>query len=157
MCQATGYKLKSNKELPSPDQKFSYIIPSTGVNANTGADSPDANQQYPMYMEICPDTRTAYLGRFDKILVSKTFTQSQYGTAATKMQYARKPSLEEIKSAVSTAYTKITVDGIEAANLPDFEKYAYTTFDTDCNSYVDNLDKMIFGKWENEKVALIKY
>ena len=31
MCQATGYKLTSNKELPSANQKFSKILPITIV------------------------------------------------------------------------------------------------------------------------------
>ena len=44
MLQATGYKLKSNKELPSPKQRFSYVLPRT-----TDAGQPAADQQYPMY------------------------------------------------------------------------------------------------------------
>lgn len=52
MCQATGFKLKSNKELPSATQVFSKIIPET-VNNNPGnsssSDSPSKNQLYPMY------------------------------------------------------------------------------------------------------------
>lgn len=47
MCQATGYKLKSNKELPSMYQVFSKIIPQTTHNGDT--DSPSGNQLYPMY------------------------------------------------------------------------------------------------------------
>lgn len=31
MCQATGFKLTSNKELPSANQKFSIAIPETTV------------------------------------------------------------------------------------------------------------------------------
>ena len=47
MCQATGYKLKSNKELPSESQVFSKIIPKTTYPAK--GDSPSPNQLYPMY------------------------------------------------------------------------------------------------------------
>ena len=48
MCQATGYKLKSNKELPTPRQKFSNIIPKT--NPGDSSDTPSNNQLYPMFM-----------------------------------------------------------------------------------------------------------
>lgn len=55
MCQATGYKLKSNKELPSSLQVFSKIIPMTdnGFDEyNKNADKPNPNQLYPMYSVI---------------------------------------------------------------------------------------------------------
>ena len=45
MCQATGYKLKSNKELPSVNQVFSVIVPKTDV-ANS---RPHFSQESPMY------------------------------------------------------------------------------------------------------------
>lgn len=48
MCQATGYKLKSNKELPTPRQKFSNIIPKT--KPGTGSDTPSNNQLFPMFI-----------------------------------------------------------------------------------------------------------
>lgn len=48
MCQATGYKLKSNKELPANYQKFSFIIPKT---ADSGS-SPAGEQQHPIFNEI---------------------------------------------------------------------------------------------------------
>ena len=48
MCQATGYKLKSNKELPSASQVFSKLIPKTKHNP----DKPNGDQLYPMYSVI---------------------------------------------------------------------------------------------------------
>lgn len=51
MCQATGYKLKSNKELPSKAQVFSKVIPMT-IYKNATTDNPDGNQLYPMYSVI---------------------------------------------------------------------------------------------------------
>ena len=42
MCQATGYKLTSNKELPSNCQHFSVLIPKTGKKSD-GSDSPDGS------------------------------------------------------------------------------------------------------------------
>ena len=52
MCQATGFKLKSNKELPSEHQVFSKVIPHT--TSKTTGDSPDNNQLSPMFIRaIC--------------------------------------------------------------------------------------------------------
>jgi hypothetical protein len=50
MLQATGFKLKSNKELPGPLQKFSQVIPKTTFKA-TGA-TPSTSQIYPMFARI---------------------------------------------------------------------------------------------------------
>ena len=50
MCQATGYKLKSNKELPCAYQVFSKLIPLT--DHTSGSDGPNGNQLYPMYSVI---------------------------------------------------------------------------------------------------------
>ena len=47
MCQATGYKLTSNKELPSANQKFSMVVPNT-INKN-GKDTASSEQKYPMF------------------------------------------------------------------------------------------------------------
>lgn len=55
MCQATGYKLKSNKELPSKLQVFSKIIPQTTNGFDdygNNSDKPNGNQLYPMYSVI---------------------------------------------------------------------------------------------------------
>lgn len=43
MCQATGYKLTSNKELPSRSQAYSKIVP------ETSGSKADVSQTYPMY------------------------------------------------------------------------------------------------------------
>lgn len=67
MCQATGYKLKSNKELPSANQKFSYIIPKTDNGATS--DKPNIDQQYAMFTEIDldPSVFNIYLYRIKNI------------------------------------------------------------------------------------------
>ena len=56
MCQATGYKLKSNKELPCAYQVFSKLIPKTTNEVSTGTggtltftDTVNGNQLYPMF------------------------------------------------------------------------------------------------------------
>lgn len=51
MLQATGFKLKSNKELPSREQIFSKIVPKT----NNGATA-DVSQTYPMFAVISYDS-----------------------------------------------------------------------------------------------------
>lgn len=52
MLQATGFKLKSNKELPGTLQKFSQIIPET----NVAQSKPGLNQIYPMFARIDLDS-----------------------------------------------------------------------------------------------------
>ena len=52
MLQATGFKLKSNKELPGTLQKFSQIIPQT----NVAQSKPGKNQIYPMFARIDLDS-----------------------------------------------------------------------------------------------------
>ena len=47
MCQATGYKQKSNKELPGSYQNFSKVLPDTTFKDDTA--SADLTQQFPMY------------------------------------------------------------------------------------------------------------
>lgn len=54
MCQASGYKLTSNKELPSALQRFSELIPQTTIKADK-TDKPNNNQQSPMYATISFD------------------------------------------------------------------------------------------------------
>ena len=90
MCQATGYKLKSNKELPSPSQRFSYVIPFTDVTGSS--DKPNANQQRPMFSEInLNDTQyTIYLYRIENIMVGTTlFSQLSYSTSPASYKYLK--------------------------------------------------------------------
>ena len=96
MCQATGYKLKSNKELPSTNQRFAYIIPETNI-----ADSKPANNQlYSMFTEIVlGNTLDIYLYRILDITLNtpggvesgnktaKEFTQLDYQTKKSSYEY----------------------------------------------------------------------
>ena len=69
MLQATGFKLKSNKELPGPLQKFSQIIPKTTVKAS--GDTPNENQIYPMFAKITLDnTNNKYDSGLDICLMA---------------------------------------------------------------------------------------
>lgn len=87
MCQATGYKLTSNKELPSSNQKFSMAIPKT--NNSTSGDKPDANQKYPMFGII--ELENGYkikLSRIKNILDSAfKFTQFDYSKEGMTLEY----------------------------------------------------------------------
>ena len=98
MCQATGYKLTSNKELPSPYQEFSQLIPSTGLKAD-GSDSPDSNQRRPMFsiidLAVNDNDFSIALIRIENILFIKeekgfNFTQTKHGTDTLKFMYATK-------------------------------------------------------------------
>jgi hypothetical protein len=88
MLQATGYKLKSNKELPSPFQTFSYVIPKTDTTGSS--DSPSGNQQRPMFAKIHLDSSNykIYLCRIENILTANfKFDQLSHGTAASSYQF----------------------------------------------------------------------
>lgn len=88
MCQATGFKLKSNKELPTDKQRFSMIIPKTTSTAT--ADKPDANQQYAMYSKIYFDVndKKLELARFKNITATtKLLSQTSYGVSPIIMEY----------------------------------------------------------------------
>lgn len=89
MCQATGYKLTSNKELPSNYQHFSKVIPLTSEGAS--GDKPDGNQKYPMFTitDMDGNNYTIKLARIQNILsANQTFTQQAYGTGTPYFQYA---------------------------------------------------------------------
>lgn len=90
MCQATGYKLKSNKELPSEYQMFSKIIPQT---THGSSDSPNANQLYPMYSVLefnndCSELEVS-MNRITGIFASNgadKFDQSSFGKGSMGRQ-----------------------------------------------------------------------
>lgn len=104
MCQATGFKLKSNKELPGPSQRFSFIIPKT-TPGDTG-DTPSDEQLQPMYTEIHPDTHEAYLLRLKNIHSGKkVLSQTDYGTDPIVPQYLYRNNKNEI-----SMYGKWTTD-----------------------------------------------
>lgn len=88
MCQATGYKLTSNKELPSANQKFSMAVPQTS-NAG-GKDTANENQKYPMFGIVRLDNSQyqVQLVRVANIFNSSfKFAQNVYSTDAMKLQY----------------------------------------------------------------------
>jgi hypothetical protein len=101
MCQATGYKLKSNKELPSAYQVFSKLIPMTDNKYDNGnfKDTVNENQLYPMYsiLEFVHNSDTNLIEAVDVKLCrvagifkkdgKDSFTQTSYGTNKPSIQY----------------------------------------------------------------------
>lgn len=91
MCQATGYKLTSNKELPSNCQHFSILIPKTGAKAD-GSDKADASQQYPMFsvVDMDNDNYEIQLIRIRNIKdeSSHNFTQIEYANGTPTFEWA---------------------------------------------------------------------
>lgn len=88
MCQATGYKLTSNKELPSANQKFSMIVPYT-TNSG-GKDAASNEQKYPMFVGLLLNehVRQAELIRIANIFNSSfKFAQNTYSTDDMKLQW----------------------------------------------------------------------
>lgn len=83
MCQATGYKLTSNKELPSNYQEFSNLIPKTNVS------TADTDQQYPMFaiIKFINNGCSVSLGRVHNIFDNYKFTQLKYSKNTPFVSY----------------------------------------------------------------------
>lgn len=94
MLQATGYKLTSNKELPSPYQEFSQVIPPTIKEGTSGnyTVGPASDQKHPMFAIIDIDKHgheyEIALVRARNILGNSSgFTQTDYGTGPIVFEY----------------------------------------------------------------------
>ena len=101
MCQATGYKLKSNKELPCAYQVFSKLIPMTQHTVGDDGkitDSPSGNQLYPMFsvLEFNHDefgdiaainVKMCRVTGIFKTDGGDSFTQTNYGKNPLSIQY----------------------------------------------------------------------
>lgn len=113
MCQATGYKLTSNKELPSPDQKFSWIIPKTTskLNGSTFKDTASKEQKYPMFGIIdCNGTSYSIkLSRITNIMVNGSFNQKTYSTKNMGFQWLIPGSSDNFGSWTDTETTLLTL------------------------------------------------
>ena len=128
MCQATGYKLKSNKELPSPYQVFSKLIPLT--DTSSGTDSPNGNQLYPMYSVIEFEHRSGNINAVNvklcrvagifKVDGKDSFTQTSYGTKTPSIQYL----IEVTDNNVGVINNEITKDNyMYGAWIPEGEYF----------------------------------
>ncbi len=107
MCQATGYKVKSNKELPSASQVFAKVV------AGTASSSAQMSQLYPMYtvVELGDDIK-AKLVRLGNIL-----------TIDSKTKYTESFNLQSINTMkMTTEYLPAT--GIHSTIVEDNTVYA---------------------------------
>ena len=110
MCQATGYKLTSNKELPSANQKFSMAVPQTSNSG--GSDKANNNQKYPMFgiVKLNPSTYDVQLVRVANIFNSGfKFAQNVYSTDDMKLQYFETVAGNDYGKWSDTEKTMITV------------------------------------------------
>lgn len=91
MVQATGYKLKSNKELPSANQTFSVIKPNTTIV--NGKDTADYSQESPMFATIKFDNNQWGISLYRIINIKKTALTKI--TEFSSKKFATKPIVTE--------------------------------------------------------------
>jgi hypothetical protein len=92
MCQATGYKLKSNKELPSINQIYSVIVPKTIVNSDNSVTA-HFSQESPMYVVYNYGNSEIYIDLFR--VVNVKVTQASKITEFNETTYSTKPVISE--------------------------------------------------------------
>lgn len=166
MCQATGYKLKSNKELPSKTQVFSKIIPETKYDGSS--DKPSGEQLYPMYAILefnndCSELDVT-MNRIRGIFASDgkdTFSQTDYGKNPSKVKTQMLCTYE--KEDCKDWGTKTKRDAITGDNIGDWKDddlyyntdddriYKFKNTDGEVSwSWVNN---RVYGKWLDESAA----
>lgn len=159
MCQATGYKLKSNKELPSAAQVFSKIIPMT-INddpAGKGKDGASPEQLYPMYsvLEFNKDCSelTVTMNRITGIFKTNgedKFSQSDYGkTGMTRQVLCTVEKEDCISSGLANNKPENPTDGYRYFATDENKIYIYNSTSNAWN--VDNT--RMYGIWLNELEA----
>lgn len=159
MCQATGYKLKSNKELPSVAQVFSKIIPMT-INddpAGKGKDGASPEQLYPMYsvLEFNKDCSelTVTMNRITGIFKTDggdKFSQSDYGkTGMTRQVLCTVEKEDCISSGLANNKPENPTDGYRYFATDENKIYIYNSTSSAWN--VDNT--RMYGIWLNELEA----
>ena len=148
MCQATGYKLKSNKELPCMYQVFSKLIPMT--SHEDGSDKPNENQLYPMYsvleFEHSDDNNinaiNVKLCRVSGIFAKDgkdSFTQTSYGKGEMGIQCL----VEVNKDNVDSINTELELSGDKAIKGETYMYGAWLQSDAE----VANVNKYLYIKY----------
>ena len=91
MCQATGYKQTSNKELPGVAQAFSMLLPLTTYDSEKDKDTASSWQQVPMFgiLEFAGSERQLYLARIMNIQAGekKPLYTDSFSTKTPELQY----------------------------------------------------------------------
>lgn len=157
MCQATGYKLKSNKELPSKVQVFSKLIPQT---QHGKSDSPSPEQLYPMYSILefnndCTelDVKMARIHGIFKADGADKFTQTAYGKKTMSVKYLCQNYNYSAGKPIDVSALNPNVG--EILYRTDENKYykyiSVKTTDTDGKEVTtyewSEYDDMIYGNW----------
>ena len=107
MSQATGYKVKSNKELPSASQVFAKVV------AGTSSSSAQMSQLYPMYAIV----------ELESGIKAKLIRLGNILTIDTKTKYTESFNLQSInKNALTTEY--LPALGIHTTIVEDNTKYS---------------------------------
>ena len=116
MCQATGYKLTSNKELPSANQKFSKFVPETTVKKEDSdskpVDTASPNQKYPMFgiITLDLDNYTIKLARITNIFNSSfKFSQNVCSYSPMTLQYLKANNTNDYGTWVDEETTMLTI------------------------------------------------
>ena len=158
MCQATGYKLKSNKELPSMIQVFSKIIPVT--KHETSGDKPSGEQLYPMYsiLEFNNDCSEVFvsMNRITNIFKANgkdAFTQTDFGKNKPARQMLCTYEKEDCTASGPIANRTGTKNGDTYYATDENKMYKYTQTE---DGFVWNiLRERMYGRWldENDKVV----
>lgn len=159
MCQATGYKLKSNKELPSTIQVFSKIIPVTNHSAD--GDKPSGEQLYPMYsvLEFNNDCSEVFvsMNRITNIFKANgkdAFTQSDFGKNKPARQMLCTYEKEDCTASGPIANRTGTNDGDTYYATDENKMYKYTKTE---DGFVWNiLRERMYGRWLTEKAAMTR-
>lgn len=110
MCQATGYKVKSNKELPSSYQFFSKVV------AGTAGSSAQKSQLYPMYVivefyDTAIKAKLVRIGNIFKINETKgteSFGQNAVNTKPVTIEYLSGSDLRTMQVESNTTTTENT-------------------------------------------------
>lgn len=166
MCQATGYKLKSNKELPSKTQVFSKIIPETKYDGTS--DKPSGEQLFPMYAILefnndCSELDVT-MNRICGIFATEkkdTFNQIDFGKDPSKVKTQMLCTYE--KEDCKDWGTKAKRDAITGDNIGDWkdDDLYYNTDDDRIYKFKVTegevswtwVNNRVYGKWLNESVA----
>lgn len=120
MVQATGYKLKSNKELPSVNQSFSNIRPKTSMV--DGKASAHYSQESPMFatVDYIADSNKWGISLYRIVNIKETAAQKV--TEFSSIKYSTKPMVTE----------RLVLYYKDGAN----ENYWYTNNETSDYSFV---------------------
>lgn len=154
MCQATGFKLASNKELPSRYQAYSQVVPATTVKDSSSA--ADVSQSYPMYatFEYGSNTINATLYRIANIKLEALqstntvkiteFSETTYSTAdmySEKLLFFTQDNVSQNYWLVPDKYLS-ACSGYKGNVLKDIQRctqsgsqYQYTTDGSSFNTF----------------------